>query len=187
LYVTPVVELALHWSKTECVPVPDRLTTAGELVALLAMLTLAPATAPAVVGANVTVSVADWPGVSTVPFETPLALNPAPVTVTPEIVRFEFPLFVSDVVSELVLPSLTFPKDRLAGLAPSSKVAADPVPDRLITSGEGVPFVVNVTEPFTVVADDGVKMTLKLALPPAAIVVDVLRPDWLKPVPATVI
>jgi hypothetical protein len=59
LYVTPVVELAIHWSKTECVPVPDRLTTAGEFVALLAMLTLAPATAPSVVGAKVTVSVAD--------------------------------------------------------------------------------------------------------------------------------
>ena len=121
------------------------------------------------------------------PFEIPLVLNPAPVTVTLEIVRFEFPLFVSDVVSELLLPSLTFPKDRLAGLAPSSKVAADPVPDKLITRGEGVPFVVKVMEPFTVVVEEGVKIALKLVLPPAAIVVDVLRPVWLKPVPTMLI
>ena len=39
-------------------PVPETLIVAGELVALLAMLTL-PLTAPAVPGANVTVTVTD--------------------------------------------------------------------------------------------------------------------------------
>ena len=110
------------------------------------------------------------------PLGMPLALNPAPVTVTPEIVMFELPLLVIDVVSEELLPSLTLPKLKLVGLAPSKKVAADPVPDKLITSGEGVPLVVRVMLPVTVVAEDGVKTALKVVLPPAAIVVDVERP-----------
>jgi len=176
LYVTPDVELVDHCGKTVCVPVPDRLIVVGELVALLAIVTLAPLTAPAVVGANVTVRVADCPGVSTVPFEIPLALNPAPVVVTLEIVMFEFPLFVTDVVSEVLLPSPTLPNDKLDGFAPREKVAAAPVPDKLITSGDGVPFVVSVMLPVTGLAEDGVKIALKVVLPPAAIVVDVDSP-----------
>ena len=168
--------LAVHSSKTECVPVPDKLITVGELVALLVMETLAPLTAPGVVGANVTVKVTDCPGVSTVPVETPLALNPAPVTVTPEIVMFELPLLVSDVVKEELLASFTFPKLKLVGLTPSDNVAVAPVPDKLIRSGEGVPFVVSVMLPLAVVAEDGVKTALNVVLPPAAIVVDVERP-----------
>lgn len=151
------------------------------------MVTLAPLTAPAVAGANVTVRVADCPGVSTVPFETPLTLNPAPVAVTLEIVMFEFPLLVSVVVSGLLVPSPTLPNDKLAGLVPSDKVGVAPVPDRFITRGDGVPFVVSVMLPLTVPAEEGVKTALKFRLPPAAIVVDVERPVWLKPVPETAI
>jgi len=50
---------------------------------------------------------------------TPLTLNPVPVAVTLEIVTFEFPLFVSVTLNELVLPTFTFPKFKLAGFAPS--------------------------------------------------------------------
>jgi len=46
----------------------------------------------------------DWLGVRTVPEVTPVALNPAPATVTLEIVTFELPLFVSVTLNELVLP-----------------------------------------------------------------------------------
>ena len=56
--------LAVHCSKTECVPVPDKLIVVGELVALLVMVMLAPLTIPGDVGANFTVRVADCPGVS---------------------------------------------------------------------------------------------------------------------------
>lgn len=59
LYVTPLVGLAAQLSTTECIPVPDRVTSAGELVALLAMLIFAPLTAPPDVGANVTVKGTD--------------------------------------------------------------------------------------------------------------------------------
>jgi hypothetical protein len=116
-------------------------------------------------------------------FETPLALNPAPVTVTVEIVMLEFPLFVSVDVSWLELLTFTVPKLKLVGFAASSRVAATPVPLRLIVNGEGVPLVVSVTDPLMVVAEVGVKMALNVALPPAAIVVDVVSPVMLIPVP----
>jgi len=77
---------------------------------------------------------------------------------------------------EELLPSFTFPKLKLDGLTPSVKVAVAPVPDKLITSGDGVPFVVSVMLPLTAVPEDGVKTALKVVLPPAAIVVDVERP-----------
>ena len=179
--------LAIHCSKTECVPVPDKVIVAGEFVALLAMLTLAPLTTPGVVGANVTVNVADWPGVRIVPFDTPMALKPTPATVAPEIVTFAFPLFVTEADCDVLVPSLTLPNARLVGLVTSDKVGDDPVPVRLIVSGDGVPLVVRLMVPVTAVPDDGVKTALNVALPPAAIVVEVERPVWLKPAPVTVI
>jgi hypothetical protein len=66
-------------------------------------------------------------------------------------------------------------------------VTAWPVPERLITSEEGVPFVTRVIEPFEALAADGVNVALKFAVAPAAIVVDVLRPTCAKPEPVTVI
>jgi hypothetical protein len=100
---------------------------------------------------------------------------------------FDCPLFVNVLVSELLLSSSTFPKARLAGLAPSDTVAAWPVPERLITSEEGVPLVVSAIDPFDVEGDEGPKVALNVALPPAAIVVNVLSPVWLNPAPVTLI
>jgi len=87
----------------------------GELVALLVTATF-PVTAPAVVGANVTTRVAVWLGVRVVPL-TPVALKPVPVAVTPEIITFEFPVFVSVTFTDALLPSLTLLKLKLDGLA----------------------------------------------------------------------
>jgi hypothetical protein len=153
---------------------------AGEPVALLVIFTLAPVTAPAVVGAKVTVSVADCPGVRIVPFETPLALNSA-LAVTPEMVTLEFPLLVTVEVSWLELFTFTVPKLKLAGLAAKIRVAATPVPLKLIVTDDGTPLVVSVMEPVTVVADTGVKIAFSVALAPAAIVVDVVTPELLNP------
>lgn len=69
--------LGVQLSDTECaavwVPAPETEMEAGELVALLATVTL-PDRLPAVVGVNVSSSVADCPGVRTSPAETPLAV-----------------------------------------------------------------------------------------------------------------
>jgi hypothetical protein len=152
----------------------------GEPVALLATCTLALVTAPPAVGANVTVSVADCPGVRIVPFETPLALNSA-LAVTPETVMLEFPLFVSVVVSGLELFTFTVPKFRLAGLAAKIRVAATPIPLKLIVTDEGALLVVRTMEPVALVVETGVKIAFSVALAPAAIVVDVVIPELLKP------
>jgi hypothetical protein len=167
-------------------PVPETLTVVGEFVALLVTLTLAPVTAPAVVGSNVTVSVAVCPGVRIVPLVTPLALNPAPVVVSPEIVTLEFPVFVSVEVCDVDVFTVCVPKLKLVGFAVSVAVAATPVPVKLMVICDGVPFVVNCTDPVTAPAPVGANTALNAKLPPAAIVDDVVSPLMLIPAPATV-
>ena len=66
---------------------------------------------------------------------TPLALNPAPDMLTPEIVTSELPLFVTVTVRELLPPMPTFPKLKLVGLVASKRVAATPVPVRTTVTG----------------------------------------------------
>lgn len=97
---------------TGAIPVPERIIVFVPLEALVAIRTL-PVIAPLVAGSNVAVKVALWPGVKIVPVATPLALKPAPVTLTFEIVTFAVPAFVSVILCVLLLETLTFPKLRL--------------------------------------------------------------------------
>jgi len=85
---------------------------------LLVTLTL-PDTLPTPVGAKTMFSVADWFGVKVVPALRPLVLNPAPVGATLAIVAFTFPSLVKVTLNVLLLPSFTFPKLKLLGLAAS--------------------------------------------------------------------
>ena len=61
-------------------PVPDRVITAGELVALLTTET-PPVMLPVVVGAKVALIVMLWPAASVNGRDSPLMLKPVPVTV----------------------------------------------------------------------------------------------------------
>jgi hypothetical protein len=81
----------------------------GEFVALLTTCTL-PVVLPAPDGAKVAVKDAICPGAMMRPEETPVALNPAPETVTLEIVTGEFPEFVSVTALVLLLATFTLPK-----------------------------------------------------------------------------
>lgn len=163
-------------------PVPARPTIAGELTALLAIVTLAPLTLPALPGANVTINVVDCPGIRIVPLETPPALKPAPLTLTLDMSMLEFPMFVNVELKDLLLPGVTVPKFKLAGLTPSELLAAEPVPVTPITSGEGTPFVTNVIEPLTGELELGANTALNVALEFGAIVVDIDSP--VRPTPA---
>jgi hypothetical protein len=104
-------------------PVPLNATASGEFVALLVTVTL-PVNAPLLAGVKVAFSEAVFPGATTCPAEIPVALNPAPDTLTFEIVTFEFPLLVNVTLCALLLPTLTLPKLKLVGLALSESVAA---------------------------------------------------------------
>jgi hypothetical protein len=118
-----------------------------------------------------------------IPALTPLGLKPGPVAFTPEMVSFVFPVFVRVTASELVVPSFTFPKLKLVGLAASSALAAIPVPPKAMVDGEVGALLTSVTDPDALPADDGVKTALNVALFPAAIVMGAFNPEALKPVP----
>jgi len=89
-------------------PVPESEMVSGEFVALLATIIL-PVALPAAAGAKVAVRVAVCPGVKIIP-ETPVALKPAPDTLTLEIVMLEFPAFVSVTDCALLFGKVTLPK-----------------------------------------------------------------------------
>lgn len=106
---------ATHVLKFDCTPVPLMEIVEGELVALLATVT-PPVTLPVEMGAKVTFKAADCPGVRTVPEDQLLALKPAPVTPTLEIVTLELPEFLRVTPRVLVAPVSMLPKLKLAGL-----------------------------------------------------------------------
>ena len=125
-------------------PSPVTTIVAGEFVALLATFTV-PLTLPAVFGANVTSIVAVCPGASVVPLPPPLVVIPAPLIVTPENVTLELPVFFSVTASVFELPTMSFPKLKLVGVAVSARVAVTPVPLTVNVNVNGVfPPLLNV-------------------------------------------
>jgi len=116
---------------------------------------------------------------------TPLALKPAPLTLTLEMVTFELPLLVSVTFCEMPVPSVSTPKLMLVGLAPRRWVAETPLPLNEIASGEVGPLLTKDTDPLTLPAEVGVNMALNVAVAPTAIVVGAVKPLIVKPVPET--
>jgi len=116
----------------------------------------------------------------------PLAAKPVPDTVTPEIVTFEFPLFVTVEVIDPVLPTFTFPKLRVELLSPRTRVEATPVPLREIVSGEFGALLTSITDPVTLPAALGPNTRLNVVVLPAPIVTGAVIPVVLNPAPETV-
>jgi hypothetical protein len=108
--------LAVQLSETEYVvgatPVPESAITSGEFAALLVTVML-PEALPLDAGSNVALSAALCPLDRISPDDTPLAPNPAPATVTFEIVTLALPEFVSVTLCASVLDTLTLPNDTL--------------------------------------------------------------------------
>ena len=88
----------------------------GEPGALLVIETL-PLAREAEEGVNVAVRVVLWPAVSVIGVERPVRENPVPVAVAAEIVTLAVPEFVNVIACVPLLPTSTFPKLKLAGLA----------------------------------------------------------------------
>lgn len=143
-----------------------------------------PLALPAAVGVNFTLNVALWPEVSVTGAVIPLRLKPVPLMLTCEIVTLAPPVFVTVSDSELLLPTVTLPKLRLAGFAPRVP-GATPVPDKPIASVGFEAFEVSVTAPLALPAAVGVNTTLKLVLCPAARVIGTVTPVRVNPLPLT--
>jgi hypothetical protein len=115
----------------------------------------------------------------------PLALNPTPVVVTPEIVTLEFPLLVNAMLEEPLAPTFTFPKLTLVAFAPRRKVGETPVPIREMVSGEPGALLTNEIEPVALPADVGVNNALNVAVLPGTIVRGATSPVILNSAPDT--
>src|SRR5713226_3734127 len=114
---------------------------------------------------------------------TPLALKPAPVTVTPEMVTLEFPLLVSVTGNPLLPPTFTLPKLRLVGLAPSKNVAATPLPLRAMARGEPGALLLMETLPLALPAAAGENVAVNEVLCPGLRVSGAVMPLMVNPVP----
>lgn len=116
----------------------------------------------------------------------PLAVNPAPDTVTCEIVTLLFPVLLREIDCEpLALPTSTFPKLKLVTLGESRKVCAVPLPDNAMVVGEFVALLVTVMLPVMLPATVGEKPAVSDALCPAARVNGTVIPLTVNPAPDT--
>lgn len=157
-----------------CTPVP--LTEITEVAPCAVVTVMLPETFSALVGPKTTFIVWLCPAPRVTGSEKPLALMSAALTVTWEMVRLEFPLFVSVILFEPEFPAFTLPKLRLVGLADKVTEAATPVPVKDTVAGEFGALLEIATDPERFPAVVGAKTALNVALAPAANVFGVARP-----------
>jgi len=146
-------------------PTPVKGMASGEPGALL-VIEMLPLAVAADAGANAAVKVVLWPALRVSGTVSPVRLKPAPVAAAAEIVMLAVPEFISVIVWEPLLPTKTFPKLKLAGLAERDPWVPEPV--KAIVDGEpGALLVIEIDPVAPVVAEAGVNVELKLVLCPA--------------------
>jgi hypothetical protein len=164
-------------------PVPLSAMARGEFGALL-LSDIEPLTAPAAVGANTALNVADLPAAILNGALMPVVLKPAPATVIAEIVTVALPPLVRLIVCELLVPVITFPKAALVGVAVSCGWVAVPV--RPIVNGELGALLMIEMLPTGLPAEVGANWAVNVVLRPAPSVCGTASPLMLKPVPDAV-
>jgi hypothetical protein len=160
--------------------VPLRLILSGDPGALETMET-APVGLPADVGVSVAVNEAVWPGFRLCGGRL-VIVKPAPAIVAPVMDTGAVPGFDNVTEAEPLLPTETLPKFTLAGFA--AKDPWVPVPAKATDTVESETLPAIVTLPEAAPAAVGVKVALKDALAPAAIVCPTATPVTPNPVPA---
>ena len=150
---TPDEGLACQLSETQCCPVPESVTVAGEPVALL-VIVIVPLALPPDVGLNCTDSATCCVGIR-ITAPPPVIENAVPARVVDEMLTLELPVFVIVTLCAVDdVASSTLPKFSVVGLMLSVNVAAVPVPVRPIEVGEvGALLVIEmlpIAEPATV-------------------------------------
>ncbi len=157
--------LGSHVRATEgeitCTPVLESAIVVGELAALLTTVTL-PVKLPAVAGAQITLKVVLCPAVKVSGGVRPLELKLAPEAVIWEILTLELPVLVRVTVCVPLLPTVTFPKLKEAGLAESCRIGATPVPLSATASGEPGALLTRERLPVALLATVGVKLTVNV-------------------------
>jgi len=164
-----------------CVPTPTRLTVRVGFDALL-MIVTAPVALPAAAGANVAVKVVVWPAFR-VKGASPLMLKPAPDATACEIAMEAAPEFVSVTDWLPLVPTVTFPYDRLPGVARRAALSVVPVPVSSRLCVEFGALSINLMLPAAPCAAEGANLTLKDTLLVAASVTGTVRPLIPKPAP----
>ncbi len=176
--------LAVQVNVAECelalTPDPDSEMMAGELVALLAMVTI-PARFPAAAGAKATSNVASCPGARIIPVETPRVVNPAPELLTLEMDTLEFPALVIVIPKTLLPPRATFPKVKLDELAFNREVVETPVPLMVTVAGEFAALLITEMAPEALPVALGENNKLMVDCLPAPIVIGSDRPVTVNP------
>ena len=142
-----------------------------------------PLTLSEAVGLKETLMTALCPAAKASPDAIPVAVKSFSFTVTCEMVKLVFPLFVMVTFWELELPTLIPVKLKLVGFAVSVTVAAVPVPLRATALGELGALLVMLTLPVKFPAVVGANKTLNVAVPPAGTVAGVVSPLTLKAPP----
>ena len=146
----------------------------------------APVTAPAVVGAKLTVTVAVLPAATVNGEERPESPKPVPDSAALLIVRLPVPGFEIVTVCVLVTPVVTLPKFTEAGVTEICGVcAAVPVPERATLTDGVAELFTRVSVPAKVPVVVGAKVTVNAEDDPAGIVSGSVTGGSLKPVPDT--
>ncbi len=166
----------------DAVPAPVQSTFIGESAALLAIV-IAPDSAAALVGLNVTVTFAFCPGCSVEGIARPVSVTPVPLIAALEIVTAAVPVFDSFTVSLELLPIEMFPKLTAAGVAVSEAVA--PLPLSAIFVGELSALLLIVSVPLAVPLD-ALYVTSSESVAPGFSVAGTIMPPIVNPLPETV-
>jgi hypothetical protein len=177
------VELLSPSRRVAAIPVPLREIVSGEFGALLTS-DIVPVTLPAELGPKTALNVADFPAAMVAGAVIPVVLNPAPATVTEEIVIVAVPPFVRVTVCELFVPVVTLPKAALLGVA--ANCACVPVPLNVIIVGDVGALLTIEMLPLALPAAVGANCALNVVLDPTPNVSGVLNPLMLRPAPDTV-
>ena len=137
------------------------------------------------VGWKLTLMAVLWPACKVTGAEMPDSEKSLALTETCEIVTLALPLLVTVTVLVLLIPAFTLAKLTLAGLAESVTAAATPVPVSPSTFGVLGALLEMLMLPARLPAIVGANRTVKLALPPAAIVAGAFNPLTLYDAPLT--
>ena len=157
-----------------CTPVPVTGMTA--LAPSVFETVTFPLTFSLAVGLKLKVIDAGWEGVNVTGMVIPETLTSFALTVTWEIVRLVFPVFVILTLCAPELPTFTLPKATLDGLRVIVTVAATPVPVKETVAGDPGALLAMLTVPGSDPAVVGENSAVTVVLCPAVSVAGVVNP-----------